>query len=93
MSTVVALRSDHVIIGKDFWSDAATGNWATDCTTGRERAELVIGCLTSKTNAMSMFTAIMRDMAAKGQWTGVEVGFCQRLAELAVIGIDTDASK
>jgi len=93
MSTVVALRSDHVIIGKDFWSDAATGDWSQDCLTGRKRAETVIGCLVSKPDSMCMFTAIMRDMATKGQWTGVEVGFCQRLAELALNGIDVDASK
>lgn len=93
MGSVVALREDHVIIGKDFWSDAATGNWATDCTTGRTRAETVIGCLASKPDSLCMFTAIMRDMVAKANWGGVEVGFCQRLAELAVIGIGADASK
>jgi len=93
MSSVVALRSDHVIIGKDFWSDAATGNWAEDCQTGRSRADMVVGCLASKPESLCMFTASMRDMVEKGQWTGVEVGFCQRVIEMAVRGIDADASK
>jgi len=90
---VVALRKEHVIVGKDFWSDAATGNWAEDCITGRTRAELVVGCLASKQEALCMFTASMRDMVEKGQWTGVEVGFCQRVIELAVNGLDTDANR
>lgn len=84
--SIVALRKEHVIVGNDFWTDVATGDWAEDCTIGRERADLMIAALTVHQDKICMFAASMRDMVEKGQWTGVEVGFCQRIAELAVEG-------
>lgn len=83
---ILALREDHTIVGNDFWNVPSTGNWSQDCQTGRDRADRFIAALGKRTDKMCMFTASMRDMVAKGRWSGVEVGFCQRVAELAVEG-------
>lgn len=83
MPNVVALHEDHVIIGEDFWVDAATGDWSKDCAIGRTRAELFTRHLTDRHEIHPFFIRSMRTVVERGQFTGVEVGFFQRLMELA----------
>lgn len=88
MGLVVALHSHHAIVGDDFWSDVSTGNWQTDCQAGRDRADVMVGCLSDKDDRHAYFGRSMGDLVDKGRMTGVEVGFFQRLLELAVMGLD-----
>lgn len=91
MSNVVALHQQHVIIGDDFWVDASTGNWVKDCETGRNRANLFVNHLGNRDDIHPFFIQSMRTMVERGRFTGVEVGFFQRLMELATLSGDRDA--
>lgn len=84
MSNVVAFHEKSVIVGGDFWVDASTGNWESDCRIGRERADLLVAQMRNRDELHPRFTAAMRTMVERGQFTGVEVGFFQRLLELAI---------
>ena len=83
MGKVIALHEHHVIIGNDFWVDAATGNWEVDCLAGRARADLFADNLTDRHEIHAYYMRSMRTMVERGQFSGVEVGFFQRLLELA----------
>lgn len=85
-SVVVALHNHHAIVGEDFWADVSTGNWATDCLKGRQRAELFTGNLRHRDDIHPYFIQSMKAMMGKGVFGGVEVGFFQRLMELALVG-------
>ncbi len=91
MSKVIALHENHVIIGEDFWVDAATGDWESDCLTGRQRADVLVSELRNREDLYPRFLRSMKTVVERGHWTGVEVGFFQRLMELATS--DTDARK
>ena len=93
MSSVVPLGKYRTVIGNDYWADAATGNWQDDCQSGRARADRIFTCLRDHPEKHGTLMRGIRDMMGKGNWTAVEAGFFHRMAELAVIGIDTDASK
>ncbi len=88
MVSVVALHEKHVVIGKDFWTEASTGDWGTDCNTGRWRAERYVTRLNNTPESIPLFLHSMREIVEKSQWTGVEVGFFQRIIELAMTGWD-----
>lgn len=91
MGTVVALKPNSTIVGDDYWNDISTGDWATDCQAGRDRADRVTSCLSGRSDRHPAFTRAMRDMVERGRFTGVEVGFFQRLMELATLSGDKDA--
>lgn len=83
MTSVVPFGKYHMVIGSDHWTDGSTGNWDTDCLIGRQRADLLL-----ERRDYGLFSRVMRDMTGKGRWTGVEAGFCQRIAELSTRGMD-----
>jgi hypothetical protein len=88
VSNVIALNENHVIIGDDFWVDAATGDWATDCQIGRQRAEELVTQMRDRPDLHPRFTRSMGTLVERGQFTGVEVGFFQCLLELATANRD-----
>lgn len=61
---------------------ASTGDWAADCYLGRDHADRLINRVRYNADYPS-FTRAMKAIATAGSWTGVDVGFCQRIAEAA----------
>jgi hypothetical protein len=67
-----------------------TGDWAKDCDTGRALAENIVAQCAEDPQNYPKFLTIARNMTTRGLWGGVEVGFMQRVAELAVSGLDAN---
>lgn len=68
--------------GADYWPDAATGDYAADCRTGRERALAVVDAIQGGVGT-SLLGHVVRAIGVTGAWSGVEVGFFQVFAERA----------
>ena len=65
------------------WVVEPSGDWPTDCATGRAHAAALIAFMAADGNTQQM-GHIIRAIGQAGQWTGVEVGFCQAIADAAV---------
>lgn len=61
---------------------ASTGDWAADCSLGRDHANRLINQVRYNAD-YPRITRTMKAIATAGNWTGVHVGFCQRIAEAA----------
>jgi hypothetical protein len=91
MGTVISIK---LRVESVYWSDISTGDWEADCQAGRDRADTLIRSLAETDgNTAALFTRTMRDMMTKGVFSGVEVGFFQRVLEYAVTGLTLDASR
>lgn len=64
---------------------ALTGDWATDCQAGRDHAEAVLDLIGEPADYVKA-TRLIGEAVQRGRMSGVEVGFFQRLIELAVTG-------
>lgn len=64
----------------DYWSPQVTGDWSTDCATGRRYADEMLARIRKNENPTAL-GHIVKAMVGHGQWGGVEVGFFQRLSE------------
>lgn len=62
------------------WSVTPSGQWARDNRTGARYADQFIKVLQEHPNYQPLFGHIVRDMVAAGRVTGIEIGFCQRIA-------------
>jgi hypothetical protein len=91
VSNVIALNENLVIVGDDFWVDAATGDWGTDCQIGRDRADSLVAQMRKREDLHPRFTRSMQTLVERGSFTGVEVGFFQRILELATQSRAADA--
>jgi hypothetical protein len=71
--------TDH---GCDWWSVTAAGDYAADCNTGVQLAEEFLRHLNRNRELCrtSELGWIVRDMIAKGRFTGLEVGFFSRIS-------------
>ena len=65
------------------WVVEPSGDWTTDCTTGRTHAAALIAFMAVDGNTQQL-GHVIRAIGQAGQWTGVEVGFYQGLADAAV---------
>lgn len=83
-NNVVALSRGDLTQCGDFWCPARTGDWAADNITGRLYADRVISELQGEAKAPNFLGSIVRDMVRKGIYSGVEVGFFQRIAEVLI---------
>ena len=87
--SVIALRKYHVVIANDYWVDVSTGNWEADCNAGRKRADFLIDHMANcPEDRHAHFIRMMRTLVERGTMTGVEVGYFQRMLELAIDGRD-----
>lgn len=65
------------------WCIRASGNWAKDNVTGRQHADDLARFMRLNDNA-ALLGQVVKAIGAEGSWTGVEVGFFQRIADLAI---------
>jgi len=65
--------------GYDFWCIPATGNYERDCAEGERLASEYVLRMQMHPRP-GMLGWIVRDMIAKGRFSGVEVGFFQGLS-------------
>lgn len=70
-------RSDD---GADFWAIEATGNYAMDCQRGREAAGELNRAMFFG-SCPPLLGSVARAIVAKGNFSGLEVGFFQQIAE------------
>lgn len=63
------------------WVVTSTGDWAADNRLGREYADAAVSCMKEQDvpNLLGHIVKAMRLSTAP--WTGIEVGFFQRIAE------------
>lgn len=78
--------SNIVPIRKDDWVVVSSGDWAEDCVNGRKRADALVLRMSQDMSLCPQFLRTMRGIVEKQQFSGVEIGFCQRLLELAILG-------
>lgn len=67
----------------DMWAIVPTGDWAADNEAGIAAAIELQDYMRAQ-DAAFMLSHVLRSMAAKGRWSGVEVGFAQAMAQAAV---------
>lgn len=65
------------------WVTQPVADWATNCTTGRLYGHLLCRYMEA-TSDTSMLGKVSEAIVAAGQWTGIEVGFFQAIADEAV---------
>lgn len=68
----------------NLWRVDASGDYVADCATGASHADALLEHMDLNENP-SLLAMVARE-AARADWTGVQVGFFQRLAEKAVSG-------
>jgi hypothetical protein len=66
----------------DYWSVNNTGDWAADCTTGREYASQLVIKMKTDNNPL-LLSQVIYAMSAKKKINGIEAGF------LTAIGVAT----
>lgn len=64
---------------------AETGDYAADCRTGRQVADRLLAAMRERDDPAMLGMAIRKIVEHK-RYSGIEVGFCHRLAERAMIG-------
>jgi len=67
------------------WEPVTTGVWGTDNEAGRNHADALIEVIRAH-DAPPLLGQVVKALGRSGRWSGVEVGFTQRLAEWAVAG-------
>jgi len=75
----ITKRSDRII----FWDVESSGNYALDCQKGRRYASLALEHMI-KEDFVPIFTWAIMDMPRKEDATGIEVGFLEFFAEIAI---------
>lgn len=61
-----------------------SGDYTADCKVGREVADDVLAHMRSK-DFPSLLGNVVRQMIEHKRYSGIEVGFCHRIAERAII--------
>ena len=70
--------------GKDYWHVSRSGDYATDCATGRAHADELVRVMRAEGNP-GLLHHVVEAIALGGQFDGgVEVGFFTRLAESSI---------
>jgi hypothetical protein len=69
-----------VVIASRFWNHQASGNYGADCTVGEEEAETFLRRLSWEQKLYALGW-LVRDMIARGRFTGVEAGFFHRISQ------------
>jgi len=75
----IAKRNDRIC----FWDVEPSGNYALDCQTGRAYASLALEHMI-KEDFVPIFIWAIMDMPKKEDATGIEVGFLEYFAEIAI---------
>jgi hypothetical protein len=70
--------------GRRYWDVISTGKWAEDCRTGEEYGRIYLETVRSG-KRHPLLCWIVHDMITRGQYTGVEIGFIQKVFA-AVVG-------
>lgn len=66
-------------LGRDFWAVSPTGRWELDRFIGRKLADEFL-LYYQQDRFQSLLGLIVKDMIAKGRFTGIECGFFTRLS-------------
>ncbi|MDM9626278.1 AlpA family phage regulatory protein [Rhizobium sp. S152] len=69
--------------GIDLWTPVESGDWSTDNSTGRKYA-VELMALVERYRAPLLLGDVMEAMSKRGSHGGVEAGFCQQIAEIAL---------
>ena len=64
---------------RDLWALEASGDYAADCETGEEAGRELADYMRSE-GAPMVLGHVLRAMVARGQFSGVEVGFAHSIA-------------
>lgn len=64
-----------------------TGDYGTDCATGRHMADALIIRMAGVENTTPALSHIVHEMIKIGRWGAVHIGFFQRLADRSVQGL------
>lgn len=67
----------------NFWAIVPTGDYSADCEAGTAAAIELQGFMRDHA-APFVLGHVLRSMVEKGDWSGVEVGFAQAMAQAAV---------
>lgn len=70
----------NFVNGQDYWPLPETGDWSADCATGRAAAADLCRVMYFQ-DATPLLGFVVKAMIEKGRFGGVEVGFCQVIAE------------
>ena len=65
------------------WNPKVTGDYATDCAAGRDYADEVVKSMIAEERP-ALLGWVIRGFGQDESRHGVEVGFCQRIAEWAM---------
>lgn len=63
------------------WVITPTGDWSADNVRGKEYADAAIACMIEQQAPNLLPNIVKAIRLSDGPWTGVEVGFFQRIAE------------
>lgn len=69
------------------WQPVRSGNYATDCNTGRRCADELLTYMREKDDPTA-FGRVMRAITERGKMEAVEIGFCSRIG-IVLIGLRT----
>ena len=75
----ITKRNDKIV----FWDVEPSGDYAMDCQTGRKYASLALEHMI-KEDFIPIFSWAVMDMPRKKDATGIEVGFLEFFAEIAI---------
>lgn len=67
----------------DFWAIDPTGDYTKDCARGRAAAQELQRAMFFGATPL-LLGSVARDIAHKGRWTGLEVGFFHEMGEAIV---------
>ena len=71
------------------WSPHVTGDWSIDCARGRTYADEALDFMRQSNNP-TYLGHVVKGMIGNGAYSGVEVGFMQRIGELIIKSGTTD---
>jgi hypothetical protein len=79
--TFAKVNGDGEVIS--LWNPIVTGEYATDCAKGRDYADEVVRSMIAEEKP-ALLGWVIRGFGQDESRHGVEVGFCQRIAEWAM---------
>jgi hypothetical protein len=81
-----------VVPASRFWNHHASGDYGADCSAGEEEAEAFLRRLSWEQKLYALGW-LVRDMIARGRFTGIEAGFFHRISEACLNSSEFSAVK
>lgn len=82
-------KSDDQIV---FWNVRPSGDYVKDCRTGRVYGELVLEHMV-EADFSPLLTWCIADMPRKKDYSGIEVGFLEFFAEMAISNLTSNGGR